>query len=254
MKKSILIILCILLLVISISFYFNNNVGSAIQLVAKNTKINNAALVYRVYVFGIFALAKAVFEPVTIEDFGGRRVYHLQLKAAALDIFQKYLKLEALLDSYVDMDTGNPVYFKQKVISPGGEAKDKEVVYDQENLVMTIRGERRQIMPDTKDPLSAIYQIRRMNLDNLKELEMNINTNQKNYILKGAVVKKDVLMGKDKFELFVADAGIRRRDKNLYHQSKLNISLINHNKENIPILVKVFASGFYVSAKLVEIK
>jgi hypothetical protein len=84
---------------------------------------------------------------------------------------------------------------------------------------------------------------------------MNINTNQKNYILEGSAREEGLTLQGKSYNLVYAKSQIRRREKNNpYHRSRINIVLLKSDSENIPILIKVFASGFPITARLVEIK
>jgi hypothetical protein len=92
-----------------------------------------------------------------------------------------------------------------------------------------------------------------MDFDKVKEFEISLNTNQKNYVLKGAAQPQEICIDNKKYKIFILKSDIRRRDKNPYHQTKLTMTLCKE-KENIPILIKVFASGALINARLVEIK
>ncbi|MCM8770304.1 MAG: hypothetical protein NC936_00335 [Candidatus Omnitrophica bacterium] len=56
---------------------------------------------------------------------------------------------------------------------------------------MTIGGEERIILSETYEPLSAIRYIRNQDFEKLKDFDLNINTNQKNYGMKGVVLSKE---------------------------------------------------------------
>jgi len=81
---------------------------------------------------------------------------------------------------------------------------------------------------------------------------MNINTNQKNYILKGRATPKEMLIKGKAYKTVILEASISRRDKNPYHKSSIKMVLLR-GKENTPILIKVFASGVFLSAGLTEV-
>jgi hypothetical protein len=118
---------------------------------------------------------------------------------------------------------------------------------------MTLYGVKRQILPATHDPLSAIHYLTQKDLSALKEIEMNINTNQKNYMLKGTVEQKELSLREKSYVLYVARAEIKRRDNNPYHKSSVSIVFLK-DKENIPILIKIAASGIFINVKLVDIR
>ena len=82
---------------------------------------------------------------------------------------------------------------------------------------------------------------------------MNINTNQKNYLVKGIRRYRDISINKKTYKLVFLDVDIKRREKSPYHQSKISI-VFCRDKENIPIIIKVFASGAFLNAKLIDIR
>jgi len=252
MKKILLILVAGLILISIFAFYYNNNPKVIISFLLKKGGFKQGDLIYRVNLFGIIPVANAVFKAERIEEYNGQKVYHLSATAQSLKIFSKFFSGYAALDSYIDIQTHNPILFKEKTIITDKKAVNKEVLYDHKNGVMNISGVKRQIFPDTQDPLSSIFNIRSMNFDNKKDLEMNMNTNQKNYILKGTAQHKDISVNKKIYKTVFLRADIRRKDKNPYHQSKITMVLLKE-KENIPILIKVFASGFLINAKLVDI-
>lgn len=255
MKKALLTVVILLILLSIFAYYSNNNPRIIIYQLLEKGDINSEELVYRVNLFGIMPMAKAIFKigPI-IEKYAGKEVYHLNASARPLKIYSRLFKGYIILDSYVDMLTFNPIIFKQKIAIPDKAFIDKEVLYDQQNQVMTVAGIRRSILPHTQDPLSLIFNLRRINLDNIKDIEMNINTNQKNYIFKGTVNQRDISINRKIYRIALIEATIERRDKNPYHKSSLTIVLLKNKEENIPILIKAFASGFLINARLIDIE
>jgi hypothetical protein len=92
-----------------------------------------------------------------------------------------------------------------------------------------------------------------MDFDRLKEIEMNINTNKKNYFLKGKVTPQDITIDKKLYKTFTLVATIKRSDKNPYHSSAITMVFLK-DKENIPVLIKVVASGFLINARLIALE
>lgn len=254
MKKILLILIGLIILLSIFVFYNNTNPKIAISYLLKKGKIQSGDLLYRVSLYGIIPGGNAILAAEDIEEYEGRKVYHLNLNANPLKIYSGLFRGYAVLDSYVDIQTRNPILFKQKMVISEKEVRNKEVLYDEKNRIMTLEGVKRQILPNTREPLSVIFNIRHMNLDNIKDLEMNINTNQKNYILKGTISHKEILIGRKIYKTAILEAKISRRDKNPYHQTNITVILLKNNEENIPVLIKVFASGFLINAKLIKIK
>lgn len=251
--KKIALILILLVVLLSVFSYHNNNDPLLIISGLGKDGFSGRAMKYRINLFGIIPVGNAVFEPEWVQEYNGTKVYHLTARAGSLKIFSGIFNAAAVLDSYVDIKKSSPLLFKQKIAIAGKPEKVKEAYYDQDKGIMTIAGIKRQILPATQDPLSAVFNLRHMQLDKIKELEMNINTNQKNYILKGAVSLRQLAIDKNTYDIAVVKATIRRRDKdNPYHQSRLTMVLLR-DKENIPLLIRVFASGMLINARLVEI-
>lgn len=252
--KKWLVLFIVIVLGLAFAFYNNSNIENIISGLDKKGSIEPGELRYRIYLLGIFPVGEAIFRIEKAEEYNGKKVFHLSASAGSLKSFSKLFSGQAVLDSYVDMQGLSPVLFKQKVIISGKQNIERSVIYDQKNGVMDIAGLKRQIYPNTQDPLSAMFSLKHMDFDKIKEFQMSINTNQKNYILKGIVSQQELSINKKTYKIVLAKAKISRRDKNPYHQSSLSIVLLNKEKENIPILIKVFASGFLINAKLIEIK
>lgn len=254
--KKIFFIFCILILLPVFIVVYNNNAKIIISKIscapAYKSGIRVSSLEYRIYLLGVIPVGQAAITE-SIDEYNGQKVYHLNATAGNLKILSKFFSGSALLDSYVDMAKGNPIIFRQKLKVTGRKDIDKEAIYDQASGFMSIAGVRRQIFPDTQDPLSAVFNLRRMDFSKAKGIEININSNQKNYILRGVATPKDITINKTVYKAVFLKAEISRRDKNPYHKSKVDIVLVNE-KQNIPVLIKVFAGGILIKARLTDIK
>ncbi|MBU1929444.1 MAG: DUF3108 domain-containing protein [Candidatus Omnitrophica bacterium] len=252
MKKVLIVVAAILLCLFIIS-YFNARPDSALAILAKKGASPTGDLKYRVYLLGILPVGEAVLYSANKEDYQAQPVYHLRAEARSLKIFSKFFSGFAVLDSYIDTVSFNPRLFKQKVKFSGKPDINKEVFYDQDGNVMALLGVKRQIMPNTQDPLSLIYKFRHMDFDKVKDFDLSLNTNQKNYMIKGTASVSETSLSKVIYKTALVNAEIRRRDKNPYHKSRISILFLK-GRENVPLLIKVIASGFLINAKLVEIK
>ncbi|MDD4899092.1 MAG: DUF3108 domain-containing protein [Candidatus Omnitrophica bacterium] len=254
MKKIWLIIAILLVLIVIARYRDNNDPALIISGLLCNGEIRgNAALDYRINLFSVFPAGEAEFRDKKEEIFENKKVYHLSADAGTGKFVSRFFKARVVLDSYVDPQSNNPLFFSQKVFVPGKPDINKEIRYDQKQKIMLISGSSREILADTQDPLSAMFNIRTMDFSKIKEFEMNINTNQKNYLLSARVCPKEITVAGKKYQLFIIDGEIKRRNKNPYHKTKLKITLLKQ-KENIPLSVKVFSSGMLINAKLVEVR
>lgn len=253
MKKRLPILFIIILLLIISIYRYNNNPKIIISKLNNYSNISINKLIYRINFAGVIPIGEAIFESKKTEEFQGRPVYHLTASARSPGIFAKLFSSYAIIDSYIDTQQFNPILFRQKLVVKGRKNIEKEATYDQKQGIMSRDGIRRQILPNTQDPLSALFNVRRMDFDKEKAFEMNINTNQKNYVLKGVARLKDISIQKKIYKTVLLEAEISRRDKNPYHKSKIAMVLLR-DRENIPILIKAFAGGFLINAQLIDIQ
>lgn len=253
MRRMLTIFFVIILFFVFI-VHKNSNPKVIISRLLKKSDIESGELRYRIYLFGIFPVGEAVFTEEKIEEFAGQKVYHLNATAQSLKVLASLFSGYAVIDSYIDTHQLNPMLFKQRLVVTGKQDMNKEVFYNQKDGVMSIAGVRRQILPNTQDPLSGIFNVRRIDFDKTKEFEMNINTNQKNYILKGTADTKNISLNKKIYKTAFLEAEISRRDKNPYHKSRIAMVLLIRGKDTIPILIKAFTSGILINAKLIDIK
>ncbi|MBM3255174.1 MAG: DUF3108 domain-containing protein [Candidatus Omnitrophica bacterium] len=250
MKK---IIISILLLAVFLVFWarYNNDPGNILSNLLKRGDLRQGELVYGISLFGFIPLGEAIFKEAKEEELNGRKVYHLSASAKSLKIIAPFLSGTVNLDSYIDRESLNPLVFKQEIFVRGKNDLIREASYDQAQGVMTLAGVRRQVLPNTQDHLSAIYNLRRMDFDKLKDYDININTNQKNYSLKGKSQAGQIALKGKIYKTTFLEASISRRDKNPYHKSTMSMLLLK-DEGNLPIMIKAFASGAVINVKLIE--
>ncbi len=250
MKKIILILVIGLAVFIVFTYRSNSDPKAIISKLTAGGPIKDGDLHYRLFLFGLIPVGDAVIERWRLEDFQATKVYHLRASAKTTQLISIFLNAEAVLDSYVNIMDNNPLFFTQKILIAGKPDSVKAVSYDQKNKTMSKAGQDRAIFPDTQDFLSAVFNIRRMNFDKLKDIELSINTNQKNYVLRGSVSADDIAIRGKTYKTARLKGQIRRRDKdNPYHRSELTVVLLKDNA-NIPVLIKVFASGGLINIRL----
>ncbi|MEK6568340.1 MAG: DUF3108 domain-containing protein [Candidatus Omnitrophota bacterium] len=249
MKKVLIVIAVSIVLALSVSAYQNNPRTILARL--DTTKLENQAkqLVCRVYFLGLFPVGRAVLRDEGLMKFEGGDSYHLSAQAGVESLILKIYPFSANIDSYLDPKTLLPVFFRQDIQAKDKELK-KEVMYDQIDNVMEIGGERRTIFPETYEPLSVLHKLRRMDLDKLSSFDLNINTNQKNYAFTGDISKENIKTKSGQVSIYRLKGRIFRRDKNPYHQSKIEIVLLD-NGPKTPVFIMVFASGALITVRLI---
>ncbi len=251
--KKIFVFLTAVAIISCVIVYSNCAPRAIISNLLKQAEIRDGDLQYRFYLFGVIPIANATLSMPVIESFNGQKAYYLSAAAENTKLIAPFFSGTALLESYADVKSLSPVFFKQLLAVKGKAEAGREVYYDQKKGVMTISGVKRSILPNTQDPLSAVFNIRRLDLGTTKDIELSINNNQKNYILNGVISQESLSLKKTTYALAAVKAEIKRRDKNPYHKSSLTIVFLK-DTGNIPILINVFASGILIKAKLVRIK
>lgn len=254
MKKILLILVILISAGVFIAFR-NGDPAPVIAYLAKTGQLHPGELKYKIYALGIIPVAEAAFKREVVEEYQGKRVYHLSAKAQSLKFLEKIIRGSAAVDSYVEMQQLHPLLFRQRITISGKPEIAREITYDQEQGVMTMDGVRRQILDQTHDPLSLIFNLRKANLEIGQKFEFNINTNQKNYVFSASSEPKELVINNQPYQCAVLKADIRRRDKNNpYHRSKVTIVFLRTETENVPVLINVFASGFPINIKLTGIE
>jgi hypothetical protein len=208
---------------------------------------------YRLFIFGLIPVGEAVITQGGQESYQGQKVYRLSAQARTGRLVSVFFSAQAETESLVETAGLNPLLFRQRIAVKNKNEILKEVRYDQKQGIMTLGQESRIIPIGTKDPLSALAYLERLDLDAEKDVQLYINTNQKTYVFKGTSESKKILLKQKAFYLARLNAHISRRDKNPYHKSSISIVLLRLDK-NIPLKINVFASGFLLEALLREVK
>lgn len=250
MKKVIIAILVIVTAGLLISAYQNNPKTILDKIDVVRLESQSKQLMFKVYFLGIFPLGKAVIEDNGLVRFEGKDLYLLNARSDSCGFVSRLYPFSARIDSYLELKTFLPVIFTEKL-----KTKDKVIVrearYNQADNIMEIAGQRRNILPETYEPLSALYRLRRLDLEKISNFDLNINTNQKNYAFSGDITKEDIRLKDSTVKVYRLKGKIFRRDKNLYHQSKAEFVLLG-NGQKTPVFIKVFASGVLITARLAQ--
>jgi hypothetical protein len=256
MKRIPLLILVILVvLTVFLNLKNNNPKGPLVILLNKQGIQEAKRLTYRLYLFGMLPIADAVFEYKGQEEYLNKEAYHIKVTARNLDYLSFAVKGSAVLDSYIDVKDGNPFFFRQELKISGKADVIREIRYDQKEHIMYLNGERRKILSDTQDPVSGLFfKIREIDFNKRNDLEININTNQKNYIFVAKADKSYLTARGSKHGVINLSGEVKRQEENNpYHRSKVSMVLATE-KKNIPLLIRVFTAGLPVNIRLINIE
>lgn len=255
-RKKIFLVFLFIVALLALKEISNNNPFTIIKYNHLENRLSSSGNIFslRVTYQGLIPAGQARLEDKGEKLYQGRKVYHLSAEAYPLGIYSKFFNARIQVDSYVDTDKLNTLKFKQRLALPNKPQDVKEVLYDQNKHFMELKGVKRQILPGTQDPLSAIFYIRRQNLEIGKVFDININTNQKNYRFYARVTEREeYILEARKIGVWVLKGIIRRRNKNAYHKTTLKLWLLD-NPSKIPILVKTMSSIGQVTARLTSVE
>lgn len=249
MKKILLGLLGAVILFLVFSYRMNNNPQAIIAGLDQKGIVRTGDLKYRIYLFGIFPVGEALINAAKQENYLGQPVFHLAMSAQTLKALSKFFSASINLDSYVSEKDNNPVAFKQKIMISGRPDVKKDILYDQQRQIMIMGGVERIIQANTQDPVSALFNLRKMDSSITGSFQMYVNTNQKNYLLDAKVSQRDIQIKGRKYKCILLKGEIRRKDKNPYHRSRMEMLMLDEGKA--PVLIKVFSSGALITAKLI---
>ena len=251
--KSVFLILVAVVFVLSLIQIIADS-PSLIVKKLENKDLNSKTVVLKLKLLGVVPVGIAKIEELGVERFKGSRVYHIKATASMLPYFAKFFKAKAGADSYVDVKKLHSLRFLQHAETPGDYDYNREIIYDQRRKIMKIGDTEREILEDTQDPLSAIFYLRKQEFEVGKEFNVNINTNQKNYLLAAKVLSyKEISIGGEKNRLWLMNAEVKRRNKSRRHKTSVKIWFLD-DETKTPILIRIMASGGLIKARLVGVE
>lgn len=208
------------------------------------------ALTLRVNYLWVIPVGTAKLENKGEEEYAGKKVYHLSARAWPLAFYSRFFKVIAEADSYADKAGLYALKFRQSLSLPDKPKDEKEIIYNQDKNFMELDGVKRVILPNTHDPLSAIFYIRSLELTAGQVIDININTNQKNYQLYAKVTgRKEYAFKSGKRAVWMLEGVVRRRDKNPYHKTALKVWLLD-DEARTPLLIRTMTSIGPITARL----
>ena len=141
---------------------------------------NGEVLEYRLH-YGIFNTSYASLKLNNVE-LNNKSVYHAAGYGKTTGLARLFFKVEDYYDSYFDISTINPLFFKRNIYE-GGYTKNLEIVFDQEKQLAYINNIKEQkrteikTEPNSQDLISSLYYLRKFfQTEKIKENEFfNIN-------------------------------------------------------------------------------
>ncbi|MDD4910325.1 MAG: DUF3108 domain-containing protein [Candidatus Omnitrophica bacterium] len=253
MVKKALFFLLLIALFICVFAVLENDPRSVVGSLMKEGIPAATAVNFEVKLFGFLPVGDAIVENKGITAFREENVYNIALIARSKDIFSKFFKAELKVSSYVSPESLLPVYYKESIKINGNDKGVKEILYSNSRGIMIADGERIGILPGTFDPLSAFNYVRQLDFDAVKYFDLNINSNQRNYIFRGEVDEIIYRLNNKDIKVWRLTGDIRRRDKDPGHASKVKMWILD-NKNRTPVFIKIASGRMFYSARVSHIK
>lgn len=243
-----LIVCAMLILILSIKEKILDNPENILKRFSKEEWAvfsEGKELIFLAKYMNIIPLGKAKIRVDGSTRYMGRDVYKLVAEAQTSGLASIFYKAKARIESYMDKNKLYSLRYIENLILPEKDVETKEIIYDQENLIMT-RGETRvKILPNTQDPLSAFFYLRAQDLDLNKSFNINTITKEDNYRLGVEVVKK--IEG-----VWLLKSTLERQNKT--RSGGVFYIYLSDDQRRLPLLVKAWTKAGLVTIRLIEIK
>lgn len=192
-------------------------------------------MAYSVTFLHCLPLGSAVMEVRDVTTYGGSKAYLVTCQAQTTKWIGLFFKAQAVLNSYIDAKNLYPYKFEQ-ILKVAGRPDDiRRATYDRLNNIMDAEGKGKKKVPvDVRDPISAIYYLRKQDLHEGASITQMVNNNQSTYIFSSKVSGKKRI---GKFNCWVLDSKIRRENKSMYHSMDAVI-YISDDARQVPVMVK----------------
>ena len=252
MKKVFLMILIVLVCVGSFQV-FNNRPQSILMELQKKDLLGakrGIGLQYTVYFMGVVPMANILISQEDAGVYEGKDAIKMTMIAKPLSPLFDFYKGRVELVSLIDKKKEHALKFSETIYEPSSINETREIFYDQEKHIIKANNEERMMLPDTQDPLSMLHFLRSQDFKKGEVLDLNVNTNQKNYRFLTKVDKKQSFsVNGTKVSAVSLEIDIKRRNKTRRNSTQMTVWLTNDDK-NTPFLIKVFTSGLFLVLRL----
>ena len=252
--KIIIISLVVLIVLGFLKSFYDNNPKTILKNISFEDK-EPSKFKFKIYYLGFIPLGEVTFENKGLEQISGESVYHLEALAKPNSILNFFYKVNASAISYAKKDKFLPLKFLHRLEVRDELKEEKVVKYDHKNKIMVFEGEKRKILDNTYDPLSLLFfLIKKADLGIGKRIDLNINTNQKNYqFIADVIEKKEYVIGIDTFSLWRLDGETKRRGKNIRNSASFSIYLLN-SSQKIPLAIRVSTGIGPANIRLIDLE
>lgn len=162
MKRNIILLLCILVTMVSLSQ--ENETPKAFK--------DGEWLRYKMSYSGFLRAGSAILE-VKEKELDGRKVYHAKGTGWTSGMIRWFFKVRDVYESYFDIQEVKPYFFKRDV-NEGGYIIRRDIKFDYEKKKATVIDHKKDTtqhftIADVQDMISSFYYLRNQKVDTLKK-------------------------------------------------------------------------------------
>lgn len=244
----------IIVVIFSVVEIISDTPACVLNNLIKKGALNTKNLTLKVNYLLLIPVGEANLNILGKERFRNADLLHIRAQARTFDYVKSVFHAKATIDSYIDPVELHSVYFMQHLEMINKPTEEKEISYDQKKHIMFYQGQRgkeeRVIGEHAQDPLSAIFYIQNKQFALGDEFSLSMNTNQKNYVIKGKFLGRQIItVSGINYEVWLVEASAGRKDKNPRHKTSFKIWFLESEGKKIPILIKAMTNIGPIVAK-----
>ena len=200
-------------------------------------------LTYKISYLGL-KVGEAVSEIKEITMINGREAYHIEVRVRSHPVIDLVYKVRDVHHSYIDVEHLHSLRY-EKILREGRYRADEVMTYDQENhtahyLSRRNGTEKEMFIPkNVQDQLSCGFYFRTLNFGEEETVSIPVNADEKNWVLKVELKKKDKMKirGVGRFEVLKAYPKIEF--EGLFVKKGRITGWVSMDKRRIPVKMKV---------------
>lgn len=192
-------------------------------------------------------------------DLNGRPVYHISVEGYSNSFLSVFFKVEDVVQSFWDAEKFHTLAF-QKIQNEGKYHINEIYLFDQQNQKVKWFNTRRRIREfeipyGVQDAISCLYNLRRFDIAEQKELTMDVHQDEKNYRLSVDSIKEESVRVKALGRVNCFKVVPHATHQGMFLREGTMWVWFTQDAKHIPVMVKVKAPLFgKLTAELVQIE
>ncbi len=228
----------------------SNKYASKLNIKIKNNAFKVGEKLTFAIKWGPIIAGYASLEVQDLVDLGKYKAYKIVSEAKSSQFFDVFYKVRDSVISYTDCD-GMYSWRFEKHLEEGKYKHNELTIYDQEKHFATRDGKVLEIPLYVRDILSAFYYVRTQELIIGQEIEMSVNTSDKNYELIVKVLsKEEITVPKGKFKTILIEPLIKY--EGIFQQKGRLLIWLTDDEKKMPVLMRSKIAVGSIDAELID--